>query len=115
MATIVTGDDVSIPTTLKKNNATFTINGGATVRAAIVTQDRETVLVAATAVNLSASGTDLANSLIIVEFTSVQTAAIATAYSDSSVYRKALVEIEVDDTTVTTFFFNADVVKGNVN
>lgn len=107
MSGIVTGDDVALPVTLKKDNTTFTINPAADVKASIISLDRATVLIASTAVSNAAAGADWANSLVVVEFSSAETGAI-------TAYDPALLEIQVDDGGKLTWFVNLDIVKGTI-
>jgi hypothetical protein len=103
---IVTGDDVAISCTLKKNGATFTIDPGATVEASLIQTDHETVLLAPVAQSNGAAGADWANSLVVVEFTSSQT--------DIAFTGSALLEIQVDDSGKTTFFAGITMVAGTI-
>lgn len=103
---IVTGDDVSLAVTLKKNGATFSIDAGATVEASIITPDRGTILVAATAQASATPGADWANSLVVVQFSSALT---NYAYTGTVV-----IEIQVDDSGKTTFFATANSVEGTI-
>ena len=107
MSGIVTGDDVALPVTLKKDNATFTIAPGATVKASIVSLDRAAILIAAVTVSNAAPGADWANSLVVVEFTSIETLGVI-------VYDPALLEIQVDDGGKLTWFVNLDITKGTI-
>jgi len=106
---IVTGDDTDIPVTLTKGSAkdTFTIDPGAAVKAAIVSLDRNTVIIAAVVCPFDATGADWANSLIIVPFTSEETAA-ATATGEH------YLEIQVDDGGKLTWFDKINIIKGSV-
>jgi len=107
MSVIVTGDDVALPVTLKKDGATFAIAQAATVQAALVTQDRSSVLAGPVVCSSSATGADWANSLVIVEIASTLTGAIVS-------YEPALLEIQVDDGGKLTWFASVDIVKGNI-
>ena len=107
MTTIVTGDDVSLPTTLKKDNATFLINPGATIQASIITPDRVTTLIPATSVPEANPGSDWANSLIVIQFSSALTGAITD-------YGKAILEIQVDDNGKLTWFATVNIVQGTI-
>lgn len=106
---IVTGDDVDIPVTLTKGSAkaTFTIDPGATVKAALVSLDRQTVLIPAVTCLVSAPGADWANSLVIVPFTSAETLAVTD-------YAPAYLEIQVDDGGKLTWFDRIDIIKGSI-
>lgn len=108
MAIIVTGDDVSLPTELKKDGKTFSIDAGATIKAALISADRESTHIATVTVDKLAAGTDLANSLVIVEFPSESTGLIAA-------YQPALVEVQVDDGGKITWFADVDIEKGTIS
>jgi len=108
MSTIVTGDDVSLPVTLKKDGATFIINGGATVKASLVSENKDTVLIAPVTVLEANPGSDWANSLVVVQFTSIETGAL-TAYNPS------LLEIQVDDSGKLTWFASINVDRGTID
>ena len=107
-AIIVTGDDVSLPTTLKKDNATFTIAPSATVKASIVSKDRSTILIPAATVLEATTGSDWANSLIIVQFTSAETNAVTD-------YTIADLEIQVDDSGKLTWFTSVEIQRGTID
>lgn len=108
MGTITTGDDVALPVQLKKNNASFVINAGATIKAAVINSDGTRVLSEVVTLNNLATGADLANSLVVAEFTSAQTAAIKE-------YGSAILEIQVDDSGKLTWTTAITVVKGNIS
>lgn len=102
---IVKGDDVSLPVALTKDGATFAIDAGATVRAAIVDMGHQALLMAAVTLDSAAVGADWSTSLVVVEMTAAQTAAITEVGN-------AFIEIEVDDGGKTTFFTYIQVVEG---
>ena len=91
MAIITTGDRAKIPVTLKRDGATFVIGGSAVIKAVLTDLDRTTVISGEVTISNVATGTDLANSKIIVEFTKAETAAI-TQTGD------AYLEVQVDET-----------------
>ena len=107
MSVIVTGDDVALPVTLKKDNSTFSIDAGATVQAALVSLDRSTVLAGPVTCSNVATGADWVNSLVIVEINSTLTGAITS-------YGGALLEIQVDDNGKLTWFVSVDIEKGTI-
>lgn len=90
MSVITTGDYAEIPFRMKKSGATFVIGGSAVVKAVLTNKDRQTIISPEVTVNLSADGTDLTNSLVIVEFTEAETAAITQL-------GEALLEVQVAD------------------
>jgi len=107
MSVIVTGDDVALPITLKKDNAVFAIDAGATVKASLISADRTAVLIAPVTCSNVAIGTDWPNSLVVVEFSSAETSAITTAGT-------ALIEIQVDDGGKNTWFVSVDIEIGTI-
>lgn len=104
---IVTGDNVSLQVTLKRDNQTFTIAPGATVEASIVDLEHKEVYVAAVAQSNTAPGADWANSLVIVEFAPADTA-------DVTYQGEATLEIQVDDSGKTTFFAGVVLISGTI-
>ena len=108
MSVIVTGYDVALPVTLKKDGSTFAIDAGATIKASLISVDRNTVLIAPVTLNNSEQGTDLASSLIIVKFLSAATSLITT-------YEPAHIEIQVDDAGKTPWFVSVDIEKGTIS
>ena len=104
---IVTGDDVSLLVTLKKNGATFDMTG-ATVKAAIVDNSRSVKLTGDVAQSSGTAGADWANSLVAVRFSSTDTAITATG--------PAWIEIQVEAGGLkTTWFAGVELLKGNVS
>jgi hypothetical protein len=106
---LVTGDDVAISVTLKKNNATFTIDPTATVTAALVDTQHTSTYMLPVAQSAAAPGADWANSLVVVEFAGTDTQSI-------DFQGGALLEIQIDDTVntpgKTTFFAKVSIVSG---
>ena len=103
---ITTGDDVALLVTLKKNGATFTIDPGATVEAAIVDAQRITQLMPAVSQS-NGGNADWANSLVEVILTSAQTAVIDKQGG-------ALLEIQVDDSGKQTWFASVNIKRGSI-
>jgi len=103
---IVTGDDVTLPVTLKKNGATFDMSSAA-VKAAIVSNSRTTKFTGDVAQSSGTSGADWLNSLVVVVFSSTDTAISATG--------PAWIEIQVDDGGLkTTWFVGVELLQGNI-
>ena len=92
---VTTGDDESFLVTLKRNGSTFTIDPGATVRAALVHKKYKSCS-SAVACSSGATGADWANSLVAVEFASSVTANCPPGDSE--------LELEVDDGGKSTYF-----------
>ena len=111
MSIITTGDDAAIPVQLKKKvsgkKVSFNIDAGATIKAVLVSLDRETILSGVVTLNNAATGTDLSTSLVVVEFTEVETTAITAT-------GEALLEVQVNDGGKLTWTADITVVKGNI-
>jgi hypothetical protein len=107
MTTIVTGDDVILHYTLKKNNATFAIGDDATVKAALVSTDHKTVLAGPVTCSALAPGAIWSVALVIITFPSVATAGI-------TAQGPALLEIQVDDGGKLTWFTDVNIAIGNI-
>lgn len=105
---IVIGDDAVIAATLKKDDAVFAIDAGATVQACIISTDHETRLSDIVTCSNIATGSDWDNSLVIVEMSQANTASIATP-------GPAILEIQVDDTIKETFFGTVYCTKGQIS
>ena len=104
---LVTGDDISLSATLRVDNATFAIDTGATVEASIVDPTHKTVLAGPVAQNSATPGADWANSLVIVTFSSTDTASITHQ-------GKAILEIQVNDNGKRTWFKTIVLVLGTI-
>ncbi len=105
--TIVTGDDIAIPVTLKKDGATFAIDAGATIKARLVSSDHKTTYSDEIDQSNVAPGADWDNSLVVVAFGSAETVEI----THQGV---AALEIQVDDSGKRTWFVTVNIVKGNI-
>lgn len=105
---IVSGDDVIMPVTLRKNGNTFNIDAGAEVKASVISKSKSTTLIQPVTLSSGASGADWANSLVIVSFSSSDTANI-TKFGD------ATLEIQVNQENLKeTFFSNIRLIKGTI-
>ena len=93
-ANFVQGDDIRQPVQLTINNATFDIPDAATVRAAVVNCQTETVVGPVTLTH-GTTGDDWDTSLVVV--------VIPAATSADLTVGQSLLEIEVDDGEVTTW------------
>ncbi len=102
---LVTGDDIVVPVTLKKNGATFVIGNGAVIKARLVRTEHEVSLCEEVIQSNAAPGTNLALSLVMVTLPSASTAGIS--YQGS-----AILEIQVDDSGKTTWFVPVSIVRG---
>jgi len=107
MTIITTGDDAAIPVTCKKDGATFVVSGSAVVKAVLTGMDRQTVISPEVTIDKGATGTDLANSKLIVEFTEVQTALI-------SEIGAAYLELQIADPLKSTWSKEVLVRNGNI-
>lgn len=103
---LVTGDDISLPVTLKKNGATFAIDSGATVVGQLVSRDRKKTYTEEVSQS-NAAPADWTNSLVDITFLSVHTA-------DITEQGPALLEIQVDDGGKRTWFVAVNIVRGNI-
>jgi hypothetical protein len=108
MRGLVSGDDIVIEQTLTKNNSTFAIDSGATVKASLISRDKQTIIVAPVSVLEATTGSDWANSKIIILFDSTDT---DTATDFGPVY----LEIQVDDGGKLTWFVKAELVQGTID
>ncbi len=110
---IVTGDDITFPTILRKKVSgatvytTFVIDAGATIVARLVSTDKESTYTAEIAQVTAEAGSDLANSLIIIAFTSAQTI-------DMTFQGSALLEIQVDESGKLTWFTPVTIKRGQI-
>jgi len=88
---IISGDDVAIPIPLTKNDAVFAVDALATIKCSLISEDKSIVYIASTTQDSAAVGADWPNGILILEFTSAQTAA-AQVIADTN-YTKMVVEI----------------------
>lgn len=107
MSQITSGDDIALEYTLKKNDAVFAIDSGATIQASILTRDKATVLVAPKAVLEATTGSDWANSKIIVTFDEADTVSLTT-------FGAVWLEVEVNDGGKLTWHKKLELVKGTI-
>lgn len=111
MTQIVTGDDVRLIVTLKKDGAVFPITTTpvpAVVKARIVGPNHQIALSSEVTQSHLTSGADWANSLIVVLMDGATTAAITQQGS-------ALLEIQVDDGIKITWFVPVTIIKGFID
>lgn len=96
---IFTGDDLNIPLTLgtTDSNGNFTALDvtGATIQASLISRTGD-ILIAKTAVNEITPNSDWANGIIVVTFSTIQTASLTPKLN-------AFIEVEVDDSGLSTF------------
>lgn len=111
MFTLTTGYDAEIPVTLYKIVAdvksTFAIDAGATVQAAIVSDDRTKLLTDPVPVLQATTGSDWANSLIVVKFTAAQLSGLSRG--------DVKMEIQVDDNGKIPFIVDGTVETGHIS
>jgi len=107
MIEIIAGDDSDYTAQLYKDNATFTIDPGATVNARLISTDRQTTYTDVLTCSSGASGADWANSLVVVSIAEADTSAIT--YSGL-----AVLEIQVDDGGKITFFGSVVIALGTI-
>lgn len=106
MLTVVSGNDISDLLQLKKNNATFNIPNGATVKAVLVSYDRATLLAGPFTMLNTDDGADWTTSLLSL--------IVADTLTDGLDPAKIKLEVMVDDTDRESWFFDAEIVQGNV-
>lgn len=104
---VVTGDDIAIAVTLKRNGAVFAINPGATVKARLVDVDHENAYTAEVAQSSSAPGADWSVSLVSVQFAPADTTTI-------TYQGLAKLEIQVDDAIKSTWFVPVVIRRGSI-
>lgn len=105
---LVTGDDISMAVTLKKDGVTFTINPAADVKASLVSLDHTTVYSDPVAQSSAASGADWANSLVTIQLPEANTL-------NMTYQGPALLEVQVNDTGgKVTFFTPVNIVLGSI-
>lgn len=103
--TIYTGDEVRQAVTLKKDGAVFAIDSSATVEAMFIYADETT---SATYTVLEATtGSDWANSLVVVSLTSAESALLKEGI--------ATLEIQVDDGGELTWQQKITITKGYIS
>ena len=109
VAQIVSGDGALFPATAKQDGETFAIDESWSVKAAIVSNDRTQIIVAAQDQSPSEEGADWANSLVVVRLTQASTANI-------TLFGLAWLELQIDDgvNPKQTYFAQVNIVKGNV-
>ena len=108
MSVIVSGDDVALPTTLRKDGKTFAINPTATIKASLISEDRETILISPVDVLEATGGSDWSNSLIVVAFPSASTLGLTPT-------AEATIEVQVDDGGKLTWFTSIEISKGTIS
>ena len=110
---IVTGDDITFPTILRKKISgasvytTFVINASAVIAARLVSSDKESAYTPEIAQITVQAGVDLPNSTIIIKFTSAETIGI-------TFQGNALLEIQVDDGGKLTWFTAVKINRGQI-
>lgn len=104
---LVTGDDIAIPVTLTKDDATFVIDECAIVKAAIVDIDHTEVLAGPVTLDHSTAGSEWAQSTVMVTFESADTAAVTAS-------GPAYVEVQVNDAGKLTWFAPVLIVLGQI-
>jgi hypothetical protein len=103
----VTGDTPYYPVTLTLNDATFVIAPTAIVTARIVSTDHKKAYSLEATQNLTAPGTDLAHSLLMISFPTEAT-------KDITYQGEALIEVQVSDACKDSWFVPVMIVRGNV-
>ena len=105
---IVTGDNVALAVTLKKNGVVFIIDPAATVKAALVSTDHRTAYTDPLAQAEATPGADWSASLVMVEIPGTATEAI-------TYQGLALIEIQITAGGVnTTWFVPVKIIRGQI-
>lgn len=105
---LVTGDDLSVAVTLKKNDLVFDIPIASTVTARLVSTKHTEVYSGEVEQFSTTPGADWSQSLVVVEFAPADTSTI--------IYQgKALLEIQVDDNGKRTWFATVKIVTGQIS
>ena len=107
---IVTGDDNTVPVTLKKSKNIFTISPTATVKAAIIDEKHTSILAGPITADLQAAGTNLSQSTVVFSFAAADTESIALTKNPTS----AKLEVQVDDSGKTTWHEKITLTKGMI-
>lgn len=110
MSRITTGNDFELGITLTKDDKTFVIDPGATLKAVVVSADHATRYFDPVNVSPATPGTDYSQSLVIVKFSAALTAAIQRQ-------GPAKIEIELTDAAGVihpSWFVDVRVVKGHI-
>ncbi len=102
---LIIGDDFNRQVQLKKDGVEFDM-AGATVQAAIVSEDRATVLIDPVSCAEGATGAVWASSLVVVAFTEAATAEVTEGL--------CYLEIQVDDSGKNTWFVALNAITGNI-
>ena len=105
---ITAGDDLVLFATLKKNDATFSINVAADVKARIISLNHKIAYTVSVAQSSTAPSANWANSLVTVVMSSEESGAIP-------IFGAAYLEIQVDDSGKTTFFGTVEIINGTIN
>lgn len=103
--TFVTGDDIVVPVTLKKDGVVFAINTSAVVKAALVRTSHENKLCNEVTQSNATVGANWATSLVVISIPSANTINL-------DFQGAALLEIQVDDSGKLTWFVPVNIVKG---
>jgi hypothetical protein len=108
---VVTGDDFSVQVQLKRGiegaTAPFTISGTGSVKARLVSVDHKQTYTAEVSQIRDLPGADWSNSLVVINFSASDTAAI--------IYQgKAKIEIQVTDPLKSTWWVDCTIRKGNI-
>ena len=103
---IVTGNDISELLQLHKNAATFDIPVASTVKAAIVSYDQSTLLAGPFTMLSTDDGAVWSTSLVSLIVDKSLTTSLSPA--------KVKIEVSVDDTDKESWFYDAEIVEGNI-
>ena len=106
MLTIITENGISELLQLKKDASTFDIPTNTTVKAAIVSYDRATLLAGPFTMLSGDAGAAWGTSLVSL--------IVASSLTTSLTVGKVRLEVKVEDTNDESWFYDAEIVKGNI-
>lgn len=106
MLIIVTGNDIAELLQLNTNDASFSVDSGATVKAAIVSYDQSTLIAGPFTMLSGDDGADWPNSLMSLIVDKSLTSGLTVG--------KVQLEVSVDDSDKFSWFFDAEIKKGNI-
>jgi hypothetical protein len=110
MPYIITGDDPKIPVEISDKDGVIAIAGTATIKAAVVSSNRKTVILPAVSVIEATAGSDWTKGIVVVNFLSAATSVIPKSHLGS-----ALLEIQIDDNGKQTWFDEIEIIKGTID
>jgi hypothetical protein len=105
---ITSGNDILLPVTLKKDDAVFAIDIGATIKARLVSEDHFTEYCDEVVQSSATPGANWPASLVVISIPSSTSSTITK-------FGPAHLEIQVDDSYIQTWFVEIDVKRGTIS